>query len=549
MNEVTDPAILARLNAPEGPVTDPAILERLNAPEPTGLEKVAGVVQDLLPNRVEGTKAAGRVIMDKGPEALSKAADRFSFQDSPMNQIANVARGVEDILGVALSGGMAGFKAAYAKTPTGKAAGGIAEEVIAKGGDLVSLVADTEFGQDTAANINAVTDAWDRTAEKYPEAAQNLKDAGLIATYITPGPKIPTKGLKVLKAGTAKQLAYQKKRLTAMMEPLVIDFKKGTYIEVGPLNTRTFVPDTKIETVIDRLTTIDSINPDLSFTKNQEIVLKEIEDAAKATKKVIMKNGNPKVDLAAMDEEFELAIEALNEQIGKGIITGDAATVALSLVDDAKRLIYEVPSRQRGRAASVLEARKGLDALIKKYRGDVYSAEKESGLAVAAREVRNILNDAVYKTDPTQEVYDLINKQHGLYTALDVFQDKATKEQSNAILRATAQIKDVTHLPTTPLALAATGVFFAPFLPAVTAGLAAGIPAAAALRAMKKGQLKSLRGRMMLESTKVLKTLSEREGAQMLAERAILLSAIDEAIADDTPPNSQEDMIKAKSSY
>ena len=545
MNEVTDPAILARLNAPEGPVTDPAILERLNAPEPTGLEKVAKVVQDLLPNKMEGAKAAGRVIMEKGPEALASAADRFSFQDNPMNQIANVARGVEDILGVALSGGMAGFKAAYEKTPTGKAAGGIAEEVIAKGGDLVSLVADTEFGQETAANINAVTDAWDKTAEKYPEAAQNLKDAGLIATYITPGPKrVPITGKGAIASGEAAGIRYSKKRLTAMLEPAVVDFRKAKYIEEGPLNKRTFVPDARTTEIVDRLSTVDTIRPNASFTKNQEIVLNEIEKAAKETTQVIRRNGNPKINLDEIAVEFERAVEALEDQIARGIITGDGAKVARSLADDASRLLAEAPKNTRGTAMSALQARKDLDALIKKYRGDVFNADKESGISVAAREIRNILNDAVFKTDPSDQVKDLLNKQFSLYRALDVFQEKAAKEQANNVYRAVAQIKDTTHLPSTPLALAATAGAFAPFMLPVAAVIASGIPVHYAFQAMKKGQLKALRGRIMMESSKAVKNLSEAKGAQMLAERGIILAAIDKAIASDEPQHSQEDVQK-----
>lgn len=244
--------------------------------------------------------------------------------------------------------------------------------------------------------------------------------------------------------------------------------------EVGPLRRQKWVPDEKSSEIIGVLETIDTVDPNRSYTYNMNMVLRHVGEQAEQLKKFILQAGNPKVDSSALVAEMTAALNAFKESAGFRGITPDSQKIVLELANDALALV----EKHGKNAMGLLEARKEFDRLLSDAYTDVLDPASATGRAKAARVVREVLNNKLMQITPGDEAYHLLNQQHNGYLALDRMLNKRNKELNNALRRTAQRLKEAALLPSTLGSLYFTGTAAAGLVgglgPAMLAGAAGG---------------------------------------------------------------------------
>lgn len=242
--------------------------------------------------------------------------------------------------------------------------------------------------------------------------------------------------------------------------------------EEGPLRTRRWYPNEKDSEIIGVLETIDTVDPNRSYTHNMDMILNHIGDQAEKLKIHIQNAGNPKIDSTALVSEMSEAIDDFKQTAGFRGITPDSQKIVLELANDALALVEKHGTDAMG----LLKARKEFDNLMNEAYSGVLDSASATGRAKATRVVRDVLNAKLQEITPGDEAYHLLNQQHNSYLALDRMVNKRNRELDNALRRTAQRLKDAALLPSTLGSLYFTGTVVTGVLggagPAVAAGTA-----------------------------------------------------------------------------
>lgn len=251
--------------------------------------------------------------------------------------------------------------------------------------------------------------------------------------------------------------------------------------EVGPLRSKSWVPDEKSSEIIGVLETIDTVNPSRSYTFNMNMILNHIGDQAEQLKKFIKQAGNPKINSSELVAEMSAALDAFKRSAGFRGITPDSQKIVLELANDALALVQKHGKNAMG----LLEARKEFDRLLSDAYTDVLDPASATGRAKAARVVREVLNNKLMEITPGDEAYHLLNQQHNSYLALDIMVNKRNKELDNMLRRTAQRLKDAALLPSTLGSLYFTGTAVAGLVGGLGPAIAAGATGASIFGAAK----------------------------------------------------------------
>jgi hypothetical protein len=143
-----------------------------------------------------------------------------------------------------------------------------------------------------------------------------------------------------------------------------------------------------------------------------------------------------------------------------------------------------------------------------------------------------VLNDTLKSTVPDADVHDLLTRQHNLLSGRDILQGKRAKEAHNMFSRVGHKLREIGHLPTTPLALAALGIAAAPLVPAAGATVAAGATGWQAYKLMKGPQ----RHRALASILSSIDRAAKREptlATQLAPERALIVEMMKQSQEDE----------------
>ena len=289
-------------------------------------------------------------------------------------------------------------------------------------------------------------DAYQEWKNENPQRAALVDNA--IDLSVLFGPRADLNIDKTARRGRAKSSKYNIEQRRNGITTLITPESFGpteVVQEVGPLRSQRWVPNDKDAEIIGVLETIDTVDPNRSYTYNMNMILNHIGDQAERLKKHIRKAGNPKIDSTELVSEMSEAIEDFKQTAGFRGITPDSQKIVLELANDAIALV-----EKHGKdAMGLLEARKEFDALMNEAYTGVLDSASATGRAKATRVVRDVLNAKLQEITPGDEAYHLLNQQHNSYLALDRMVNKRNKELDNALRRTAQRLKDAALLPST----------------------------------------------------------------------------------------------------
>jgi hypothetical protein len=447
--------------------------------------------------------ALGRLV--EGAENFTTQATEDANTSNPISTAASIIRPVLGVGEEITKVGMDVWKATWGQHPA------IDNDIVAGGLDAIG---NSSLAKAAMEALGKGVEAWDAWAKKNPVNAQILKDTGVVAEVFAPKVKIPGKHEKNVRKwqrkGNTQDITERKDGIQKLVEP---DTRvgEGTTTEEGLLRRKTYEPSPHEDSIIEAMSLVDEVDPKRSFVHNNQVVLEEARKLQKDTKKAIVKSGNPSIDKDAVLGEITETIADMDQIPGYHSLSGDAKKYAEDYYKEIEQLLQNTKG---SRATQILEVRQKFDKYVEAG-AKVYDPHKESAKQVAARNIRNILNQAVMDAVPGDDVYDLLQRQHLLLSGADIMSSKVAKEANNVITQSVNKLRELGNLPTTPLALFATGAAVVPFAPVIGGTAATAATGYMAWRTLSKGQRKR-------EIASLIRAM-DKSNADFSAERIYLL--------------------------
>jgi len=357
-----------------------------------------------------------------------------------------VAGTVTDVTGAALQAAWRGFSDFIPTNVSDKAAEGFA------------WLASSVPAQEAFLVARRGADAYAGWKERNPQDAKTLESIVDIGAVINPGrPGTPTFAAKSATALERSAIQGRKGFVTELVLPLrtkKVRMEEVPRTTISPMLKYTPTPTALEQGAINEVSLLTGVSGSRSAQYNYNV----IRDANRQKAETLileLEKANIPVDAAAVARQMDTDVQKLIKN--SAYITGDLEATANKVKDYATTLF----AASDGTAAGLLKTRKEFDRWVSSQKGgDPLDATGRQGtLKAAVQQVRNTLNDALDAAAPNQAVKKSLKSQHNLYVAMDNVQEKAAEEASKLLGRVYQNIHKATggNLPTTPLALAATG--------------------------------------------------------------------------------------------
>lgn len=318
--------------------------------------------------------------------------------------------------------------------------------------------------------------SYDGWAKENPEASKRLEEivnVGAVGAGKVPGVKTGTNfGESVVRSADINLKNNRRAQISELLEPPA-GKGQGHYEIVN--GKKTYMPSEWEKDVAREVARVGDVNLRKPVTTNVNHIRDKSMKLREELDGYIIGRGNPEVDMNKI--QVGLA-NKLNTLDSKSLLVGDAMTSAQKVFNVAQDVLAE---HADGTALGLMNARRQLDAELKRQAPNLFDANVSNGVLLATRIIREDLNEQVAKALKSKKTKDLLQRQHKLLTAADMLDAKVLKEADTRIGRIIQKIeaKTGTKIPTTPVAQAAIGTTAA-------AGAAAigGIPAVGALGAL-----------------------------------------------------------------
>ena len=422
--------------------------------------------------------------------------------------------------------------------------GGLLPESVKAGArDLFNQLQETDAFKVAANAASKGYEFYKDWSLKNPAEAERFETAIDVGALFRPRPDIPVQefGLPSRVVDKAKQASVEAARAdkvkgtTKLIEPEVIP-GDAIYEETGLLRRSQWQPNQRDQRVIETLADIEEVNPKRSYFYNYRVVQKDIEKSAKSVDNMILSQNKP-IDTGLLKDDLLGAINGFKEDPIFRLATPDAQKIAANLGEIA----YELVEKHGTDLNGVLRARREFDLALRRASSTVLDPESASGRALAAKAIRNVLNETLKKNTTGDRLSELLDRQHNSFVALDAMANKRAKEGRNGIARIFDRVKDVADLPSTPLALTATATAATAALggAARAAGVAVtGLGVYGAYLAMKPKQRLKAYAELLSGLDKAVRTTTDANLLrQFEADRILLVDLIDqtrEEVKEDT---------------
>jgi len=393
--------------------------------------------------------------------------------------------------------------------------------------DAWNAVKDTSFGRLATEALSSGYDSYLSLKEKYPSEVERLEQIVDIGAIITPQVGVSSAANRAKQKYNLNNFEERKKGVERMMRPDNFE-GEGEVVEVGRLRKKEYLPSNREETVNLTLATVDSVDPNRSYTYNHQAVNKEVEASNEKLIGFINRSKNPKFNLNEVVREMQDAVTALSAAPEYRLLTGDAQKKANEFAETALDMLRE----SEGNALSLLEVRRQFDKFLSSGQKTAFDPTIESSKSVAGRYIRNVLNNKLKELTPGDDVQNYLDRMHNLLNAKDTLRKKRAKEASNVITRAWSSVKDVANLPSTPLALVATlgaGTSLVTPMGAAT-GAITGAGLYATVNLLKKKNRLKFYATTLSAIDKGIKAYSSDKNvvAQLKADRLVIVDLINE---------------------
>ena len=422
-------------------------------------------------------------------------------------------------------------------------------------------IKETPAMQVAAAKITEGLDSYSAWAKENPQYAESFETIIDVSAMLNPAARTRRgmPGTEKVKDMSAAAIRERKRKLVdKLMDPHSTKEARydGNFIaETTGLRSTTYNPTARENRVRETLTDLKEFDPTDNYLRAENVVSNAIEKEAKRNIAFITRAGNPEIDLEASIRYVNSSMEDMINAPGYANLSAEAQRRLSSYVEKAEKIMREemkdVDGTSGNTAINLYNARKAFDAEINRITPEgTLDPDVMTSRAVAARHVRNRMNDLLKENTPGDEVADSFDKMHNLMQARDHLSFRSIGLANNAISRLWKKIVGVGNLPSTPLALYAT------FAGATTAGatfgigLAGGVTAAAAgagvygvlLAGSKVNRLRFLS--MTLNATdKAIKAYTGDKNLlrELRVDRAIILDLLNQA--REKPAEQEEEKI------
>ena len=381
------------------------------------------------------------------------------------------------------------------------------------------------------------------------EAALDIAAIATPATKIKPvipdGSSLEAIGHNLTRAGRRQLLGQRKDLVQQMLAPDSLHGKGRTTVE-GISGRKVYHPDATETEVIDVVSSIKNVKPRASYTQNYYAITDEIAATTKRLDNLIDGAGNPKISKEDVLAKLQRLVDEANTT--DPMFVGDTKAAAGRMLTFAQKLIAD----SDGTALGLLNVRRDLDRFINSSKRGVFNPDYNSAATAARGIVGGTLNDAVSAAVPNVAVKGLLRKQHLMFRGADVVEEKMLKEASTVITRLMQNVSRKTgvKLPTTPLAIAATGSAAASLaasgvMPYLTGSIATAAGAYGLYKAALTPMTKKALGTLLVASGKALKAAKGNAALveQIKVDRLVLISLLEDlrAAPDDLPEQEEED--------
>ena len=303
----------------------------------------------------------------------------------------------------------------------------------------------TSAGQKLGDMLLAGKNTVDSATSSYPKTAQALGDALNVASFAGGGKAVDSIEGTGAKIGLGDKIYnYGKVRADAANEAHINDL-------VRPPQTATEASDSAKRSVMVNGNTIYQHTPhELEMSKavksisgtgdsltaqgNLSAIVQANRNEAQALQAHLEKNNIP-VNFNDVQNGINNAVQNIKDN---PLIVGDGKEVSQAVINGMNKAILNNMS-QDGKitAAGMLQARKDFDAALPPR---VFNSSTDTAFTTTAKEMRNMMNGVIAKSDPSANVAESLKKQSLLYDAADNIAPKAAKEKANPIARAIQNI-------------------------------------------------------------------------------------------------------------
>lgn len=462
---------------------------------------------------------------------------------STLRQAGEGAGAALDVAGTAV---VEGAKAG-AKLLTPKALEEPGAELLSKAGEgLIDVLEDTPGPNVLFKAAPFLADKYGEFKGKHPEAAKDLEalaNVALLAAPVKGKPKVKSKPTSIGKVGgkvSATAKAQKDKQIKAFSEELVqpkqtpkvrVDQAGRTEV-VGPLQKKVVTPSFTEKMAATEVAKLEGISPKNIMQKNLNI----IDDAVRVEGDNLVKKLKESPVVFPRQEIKAHIKNSLDEAlVSEPLITGDLTKTAQVVFDEAQRIINKNPSTGSG----LLQARKDFDKFITSRTvtqsgKTALEGERLTATNIAAKRVRNTMNDFLDSKVTNIEVKESLRKQHNLLNAKTNLAPKAADQGATIITRLAEKITKSSGIKSkagqgAALLLAGGGAgAVAAGAPIVATGMVGATIAAQITRGAMSAKSKEIVGALIKGADKIIRTSKDEALVSRLrADRAALLQLLD----------------------
>ena len=482
----------------------------------------------------------GQAAQDFGSFAKQQAGQVMAGQESVGQGLFNVAaKGGLGVLNTVVGEGIqVGIKGALVNVIPNQVEEFVANNVKSVMTPLLDNPATRAGIEILSGPAGFVKDKYMQWKEQNPNDAASVEGAVNVAEWLKPpafrGPVPDTSagilgraGDKIYETGRKIETKATRSFLHDLITPLQTTevakerAKRKTANKGGTLE---YTPTPDEEEVVSNLMEL-GLKDGASFTENGKVILQAVEKKHNSLD-ARLKKANVDMDKGQLVLELEDIAESLQEL--NPALVGDASSSATKIFKLAEKLIKES-------ALGILNVRRQIDKELAKMGKGSYEGNKQNGIDIAKRAMRNHLNLKVAEAVPDVNVKKDLRKMHLWLRAADDVYDKAGADADLKIGRMIQNVEGATgtqaprsaiskYVAGSLLVSGIGGITLAGYLPLASVAAGAGAIAYAVKRGAVSPSGRKALGTLLRDTDKALKaTKNSAMRKAIAADRAFVV--------------------------
>lgn len=484
----------------------------------------------------------GQAAEDFGSFAKQQAGQVLAGQESVVQGLFNVAaKGGLGVLNTVVGEGIqVGMKGALVNVIPDQVEEFVANNVKSVMTPLLDNPATRAGIEILSGPAGFIKDKYMQWAEQNPNDAASVEGVVNVAEWLKPpslrGPVPDTSagilgraGDKVYETGRKIETEATRSFLHDLITPLQtteVAKERAKRKTANKFGTLEYTPTPDEEEVVSNLIEL-GLKDGASFTENGKVILQAVEKKHNSLD-ARLKKANVDMNKKQLILELRDIAESLQEL--NPALVGDASSSATKIFKLAEKLIKE----SDGTALGILNVRRKIDKELAKMGKGSYEGNKQNGIDIAKRAMRNHLNLKVAEAVPDVNVKKDLRKMHLWLRAADDVYDKAGADADLKIGRMIQNVEGATgtQAPRSAISkyvagsllLSGVGTYAAGYLPLATVAAGAGAIAYAVKRGAVSPSGRKALGALLRETDKALKaTKNSAMRKAIAADRAFVV--------------------------